>query len=140
MAHMFLCFFFLLLLVCAITCSWGLPLKMSGTFYVKPLVMMISVLQDGWSPLMIASEKGNLDVVKTLIEAGANVNHSNKVGVCIYNLVVHILYYHSSASLCTYVCVQMCKYRYICHIDAKWPFTQYTQYVARSECRGYMLS
>ena len=37
---------------------------------------------------MIASEKGNLDVVKTLIEAGANVNHSNKVGVCIHNLVV----------------------------------------------------
>ena len=29
---------------------------------------------------MKASEKGHLDVVKTLIAAGANVNHTNKVG------------------------------------------------------------
>ena len=28
---------------------------------------------------MTASDKGHLDVVKTLIEAGANVNHTNKV-------------------------------------------------------------
>ena len=28
---------------------------------------------------MTASNKGHLDVVKTLIEAGANVNHTNKV-------------------------------------------------------------
>ena len=31
---------------------------------------------------MIASLNRHLDVVKTLIEAGANVNHSNKVGMC----------------------------------------------------------
>ena len=30
---------------------------------------------------MIASDKGHLDVVKTLIEAGANVNHTNKVSL-----------------------------------------------------------
>ena len=30
---------------------------------------------------MIASEKGHLDVGKTLIVAGANVNHTAKVGV-----------------------------------------------------------
>ena len=30
---------------------------------------------------MIASDNGHLDVVKTLIDAGANVNHTNKVGV-----------------------------------------------------------
>ena len=29
---------------------------------------------------MTASDKERLDVVKTLIEAGANVNHTNKVG------------------------------------------------------------
>ena len=29
---------------------------------------------------MKASNEGHLDVVKTLIEAGANVNHTNKVG------------------------------------------------------------
>ena len=42
--------------------------------------MMIFVLQDGWSPLLKASYEGHLDVVKTLIEAGANVSHTNKVG------------------------------------------------------------
>ena len=30
---------------------------------------------------MKASEKGHLDIVKTLIEAGTNVNCTNKVGV-----------------------------------------------------------
>ena len=51
--------------------------------HVKPLVMMIFVLQDGMSPLMAASNAGHLDVVKTLIEAGANVNQTDtKVGIC----------------------------------------------------------
>ena len=31
---------------------------------------------------MAAYENGHLDVVKTLIEAGANVNQTNKVGIC----------------------------------------------------------
>ena len=44
--------------------------------------MMIFVLQSGWSPLIWASLRGHLDVVKTLIEAGANVNQTDKVGVC----------------------------------------------------------
>ena len=43
---------------------------------------MIFVLQDGWSPLIVASNAGHLDVVKTLIEAGANVNQTTKVGIC----------------------------------------------------------
>ena len=30
---------------------------------------------------MIASQNGHLDVVKTLIEAQANVNHTNKVSI-----------------------------------------------------------
>ena len=33
---------------------------------------------------MRASLKGHLDVVKTLIEAGANVNHTDKVGKCMH--------------------------------------------------------
>ena len=41
------------------------------------------VLQDGWSPLMKASEKGHLDVVVTLIGAGADVNLTNKVDLLI---------------------------------------------------------
>ena len=40
---------------------------------------MLFVFQNGESPLWIASINGQLDVVKTLIEAGANVNQTNKV-------------------------------------------------------------
>ena len=44
------------------------------------LVMTTFVLQDGCSPLMAACEEGHVEVVKSLIEAGANINHTNKVG------------------------------------------------------------
>ena len=37
------------------------------------------VLQDDTSPLIIASQNGHLEIVKSLIEAGANVNHTAKV-------------------------------------------------------------
>ena len=51
------------------------------TFYVtvQPLVMMTFVLQYGCTLLYTASWKGHLDVVKTLLEAGANINHADKV-------------------------------------------------------------
>ena len=42
-------------------------------------VMMGFVLQDGWTPLVSASQNGHLEIVKRLIEAGANVNHTSKV-------------------------------------------------------------
>ena len=41
--------------------------------------MMGFVLQDGCSPLSVASHDGQHDVVKTLIEAGANINQAEKV-------------------------------------------------------------
>eukprot|EP00731_Ephydatia_muelleri_P033538 Em0031g46a len=40
--------------------------------------MMTFVLQDGWSPLNAASKKGHLDVVETLLEAGANINQATR--------------------------------------------------------------
>ena len=54
---------------------------------------MIFVLQVGKSLLMIALTNGHLDIVKTLIEAGANVNQSNKVSVCallLYSVNAHL--------------------------------------------------
>ena len=42
-------------------------------------VMMGFVLQDGWTPLDVASQNGHLEIVKRLIEAGANVNRTSKV-------------------------------------------------------------
>ena len=51
--------------------------------------MMTFVLQDGWSPLHKASYKGHLDIVKTLIEAGANVNQAaNKVHHVAFSVIV----------------------------------------------------
>ena len=44
-----------------------------------PGVMMGFVLQNGVTPLVIASENGHLEIVKSLIEAGTNVNHTAKV-------------------------------------------------------------
>ena len=41
--------------------------------------MMTFVLQGGSSPLYKASYKGHLDIVKTLIKGGANVNQATKV-------------------------------------------------------------
>ena len=41
--------------------------------------MMAFVLQNGWTPLVSASQEGHLELVKSLIEAGANVNHTTKV-------------------------------------------------------------
>ena len=41
---------------------------------------------------MAALLNGYLDVVKTLFEAGVNVNHSDKVGVCVlllYSISAH---------------------------------------------------
>lgn len=36
--------------------------------------------QNGYSALMIASFNGYLEIVKTLIQAGANVNEADQVG------------------------------------------------------------
>ena len=46
---------------------------------VQSLVLTTLALQDGWSPLHLASNKGYLNIVKTLIEAGANINQADKV-------------------------------------------------------------
>ena len=45
------------------------------------IMMMTLVLQYGSSSLMVASREGHLDVVIALIEGGANVNKTNKVGI-----------------------------------------------------------
>ena len=50
-------------------------------------ILMGFVLQDGRSPLYMASWKGHLDIVKTLIEAGANIDHANKVSIHIFKRV-----------------------------------------------------
>ena len=41
-------------------------------------------MQNGWSPLHVASQEGHLDVVRTLIEAGANIDQADKVSTHTY--------------------------------------------------------
>ena len=41
--------------------------------------MISSSLQDGWSSLMMACEKGHTEVVRMLLSAGAHVNNQSKV-------------------------------------------------------------
>ena len=53
--------------------------------------MMGFELQDGSSPLSIASQKGHLDVVKTLIENGANINQAVMVST---HIPTHLLKLH----------------------------------------------
>ena len=47
------------------------------------LWVVLSILQDGWSPLMIASENGYHEIVKVLIEQGANINSQNEVSMTV---------------------------------------------------------
>ena len=41
--------------------------------------VVLSTLQDGFSPLHVASQEGHSDVCRLLIEQGANINSQNKV-------------------------------------------------------------
>ena len=41
---------------------------------------MMTIVLQGWSPLYGASINGHLDVVKTLLKAGANIDQASNVG------------------------------------------------------------
>ena len=40
---------------------------------------MLIFVQDGWTPLMVASERGHVDVVNVFLKHGASVHFQNKV-------------------------------------------------------------
>ena len=75
--------------------------------------MMKFVLQNGWSPLYVASENGHLEVVKTLIEARADVNQANKVHC---NIFTHQRKYVCDSIACIHgVHVKISAYVYHVH-------------------------
>ena len=56
--------------------------------------VVLSTLQDGASPLHIASQKGHVDVCTLLIERGANLNSQDKVGTIIIDDIGSITVQH----------------------------------------------
>ena len=49
-------------------------------------IMSCSVLQKGWSPLMSASQQGNVYIVECLVNKGADPNASALVSIDLYVL------------------------------------------------------
>ena len=49
-------------------------------YHIFTLIIMTFLLQKGWSPLHMAICNGHKHIVKTLIEAGCDVNQSDTVG------------------------------------------------------------
>ena len=47
--------------------------------------VVFSTLQDGASPLAVASQNGHREIVQTLIDCGANVNSQQKVCIIFGN-------------------------------------------------------
>ena len=48
------------------------------------------MIQDGYTALMYASEKGNIDIVKLLLQAGADKNIQNKVRNS-YSIIIFVV-------------------------------------------------
>ena len=58
---------------------------------VDYLWVVLSTLQDGWCPLMIASERGHLAILKLLIKQGANINSQNKVSITVDEITTYTI-------------------------------------------------
>ena len=67
---------------------------------------MYLFLQYGWSPLMVASSWGHLEIVKLLLDKGAEVNHLNKVS---YSSIVVIMFKYFA-----------CMYQMACDLILYW--------------------
>ena len=44
-------------------------------------------LQDGYTPLLVASERGYVDMARLLLERGANIEAIDRVSVCVYKYI-----------------------------------------------------
>ena len=77
--------------------------------------MMGFVLQDGGSPLGAASNNGHLDVVITLMEAGANINQADKVRI--HTATVHGIILPVIIEICVHVTKQHTQLGVVCEGD-----------------------
>ncbi len=52
----------------------------SSASMLQPHPQTTHVLQDGWTPLFVAAQNGHLEVVRLLLDKGANMEAANNVG------------------------------------------------------------
>ena len=59
-------------------------------------IVLLHSLQDGYTPLIIASQEGHTDVVEVLLNHGAEVDLPQKVSVCVSRsyLNFHTVWYY----------------------------------------------
>ena len=65
------------------------------------------MFQDGWTALMVASEKGRTDVVKLLIKHNADVNARTEVRLHIYITLIE-----KWGDFCSCMRTSMCVFHY----------------------------
>ena len=71
------------------------------------IVIVVSfTVQDGASPLYVASHEGHTDVVDILVKAGADVNQANTV-VCLLTLGAHAQEGYGTCPVCLSVCLSV---------------------------------
>ncbi len=51
------------------------------TDVLSKVIIMLSLLQNGWTPLMMAANGGHTDCVKELLSSGAVVDLADKVSI-----------------------------------------------------------
>ena len=56
-------------------------------------ILSLSFLQNGQTPLWLACLNGHTDIAKLLIENGASMDVKDSVSCCLYNCIIHELYY-----------------------------------------------
>lgn len=71
--------------------SWHLELPLPSAclllFYAGAILCSLDLSQDGWSPLILASKNGNVEVVDKLLQQGAMVDIQNQVCICITSVL-----------------------------------------------------
>ena len=53
------------------------------TYAFLCLLLFVLLFQEGFTPLIIAAQEGHVDIVKLLVESGADLNDRTEVCMCV---------------------------------------------------------